>query len=131
VFMEIYAGIVGVTSISIFLRKYLRKTYTYNGCMLDGVCMPPFQTKERHEKVCKTLSKDGLDKNTDVWIATYPKCGTTWCQQIVLELTRQKSEGNDPIDYHDSPWVCISLSLSLSLVLASKRHTHNAHTNIM
>ena len=46
-----------------------------------------------------------MDDETDVWIATYPKCGTTWMQQIVLELTRLKSEGDEPLNYKDSPWV--------------------------
>ena len=106
--MEFSIPVGAAFTFVVFLRKYLRKTYTYNGSMLDGVCMPPFQTEERHNRVCDALTSNAagaLDEKTDVWIATYPKCGTTWMQQIVLELTRMKSEGDDPLDYHESPWV--------------------------
>ena len=108
-----FAAISSALTLTVFLRKYLRKTYFYNGSVLDGVLMPPFQTEERHDKVCDALTskdKGALDDETDVWIATYPKCGTTWMQQIVLELTRLKSEGDEPLNYKDSPWVRHTLS---------------------
>lgn len=40
----------------------------------------------------------------DVWVVTYPKCGTTWTQQIV-KLVRNKGEG-DGLNISESiPWL--------------------------
>ena len=122
-----FAAISSALTLSVFLRKYLRKTYFYNGSVLDGVLMPPFQTSERHNKVCDALTSQdnegALDDETDVWIATYPKCGTTWMQQIVLELTRLKSEGDEPLNYKDSPWVRRTLFRFEDTISIDLRHT--------
>ena len=133
-----FAAISSALTLTVFLRKYLRKTYFYNGSVLDGVLMPPFQTEERHDKVCDALTskdKGALDDETDVWIATYPKCGTTWMQQIVLELTRLKSEGDEPLNYKDSPWVRRALfrfedTLSINL-RQTRQHTITARSNAL
>ena len=91
--------------------------------------MPPFQTEKRHDKVCDASRRKirALDDETDVWIATYPKCGTTWMQQIVLELTRLKSEGDEPLNYKDSPWVRDNTFDSKTHTLSISRHTRQ-HT---
>ena len=62
------------------LFKYLRrrkKEWTLRLEMVNGVPMPPFQTEKRHKRVCQFLASDhpaALNTETDVWIATYPKC---------------------------------------------------------
>ena len=39
----------------------------------------------------------------DVWIVTYPKCGTTWTQQIV-KLIRSRGERDDVKINASIPW---------------------------
>ena len=48
-------------------------------------------------------------KSHDVFIATYPKCGTTWMQQIVMLLLRGGSAEVNPMA--DAPWLERSVSL--------------------
>mmetsp|Transcript_29527 Transcript_29527/g.94345 ORF Transcript_29527/g.94345 Transcript_29527/m.94345 type:complete len:343 (+) Transcript_29527:24-1052(+) len=47
-------------------------------------------------------------KPHDVFIATYPKCGTTWMQQIVMLLLRGGSADVNPMA--DAPWLEMSVS---------------------
>ena len=70
----------GITCAGTLAFRYLRRLkreWKYNSQVIAGVTMPPFQTEERHKRVCKFLVSDdpaALNEETDVWIATYPKC---------------------------------------------------------
>ena len=56
---------------------------------INGLKVPPTFDAEWIEKI-----KDMKLRPDDVWIVTYPKCGTTWTQQIVrLILNRGKDDG--------------------------------------
>ena len=48
----------------------------------------------------------------DVVIATYPKCGTTWMQQLVLLLVR--GSDTDVAPMRDAPWLEMSVSSAAS-----------------
>ena len=94
-----------------WIRKRIRSNFVYRSSLIDGIHYPPFQTEEKHAKICDTLRKSVLDPKRDIFIATFPKCGTTWLQQICLELTRHETNANGeaegrgaPMDYHESPW---------------------------
>jgi hypothetical protein len=53
---------------------------------INGIYFPPFVTQERLDELTDfPLQPD------DVFIVTFPKCGTTWCQQIV-KLIKQNGE---------------------------------------
>jgi hypothetical protein len=53
---------------------------------INGIYFPPFVTQERLDELADfPLQPD------DVFIVTFPKCGTTWCQQIV-KLIKQNGE---------------------------------------
>ena len=57
--------------------------------MVEGVPHPPF-IRPRTWGALKDLSD--LSKDGDIWVATFPKCGTTFTEQIILLL---QSGGDD------------------------------------
>ena len=63
--------------------------YAYR--MVHGVCYPPFAS----EAAIDRLRAEDWSREGDVMIATYPKCGTTWMQQMVL-LLLAKGDCGDP-----------------------------------
>ena len=59
--------------------------------LLDGLVVPPFIDTEWVKKM-----KDIKLRPDDVWIVAYPKCGTTWTQQIVrLIINASNGRGED------------------------------------
>lgn len=61
---------------------------------VDGLLLPPFKL----ENIRQAL--DYKPKSDDLFIATYPKCGTTWMQNIVLYIFRKGQELENPQDFH-------------------------------
>jgi len=80
------------------------KATIYKSSNYRGVTYPAFA----EEKVMQTVIDDLRRRHTlgsgDIVIATYPKCGTTWMQQIVLTLLAggDGSKVRDPMAM--SPW---------------------------
>ena len=54
----------------------------YQHTIVRGVVQPPFLT----ESVVRRCQQDFALRGSDIVIATFPKCGTTWMQQILLTL---------------------------------------------
>ena len=66
---------------------------------INGVMVPGFVTQEEVDKL-----KSFKLYPDDVWIVTYPKCGTTWTQQIV-RLIINKGEQDDIKITTAVPWL--------------------------
>ena len=65
---------------------------------VDGFPLPLFVTKPQIESVKRLqLYPD------DIWLSTYPKCGTTWTQQILRSLL-DKGDQDKKID-DAIPWL--------------------------
>ena len=67
--------------------------------VLQGMNVPKFVFQEELDKL-----KDFQLYPDDVWVVTYPKCGTTWTQQIV-RLIKNKGVQDDIIVDHAVPWL--------------------------
>ncbi len=50
----------------------------------NGLIVPPYVTQEQVDRLKSSFEL----YPDDVWISTYPKCGTTWTQQIVRLIRR-------------------------------------------
>ena len=65
----------------------------------NGLQVPKFVTQEEVDKL-----KDVELYPDDVWVVTYPKCGTTWTQQIV-RLIRNKGIPDEKKINSVVPWL--------------------------
>ena len=72
---------------------------TYKLNIINGTPFPPIITQERMDELVDfKLFED------DVFIVTYPKSGTTWCQQIV-KLIRKDGVDNGILMNVSIPWL--------------------------
>ena len=67
---------------------------------LDGLKVPPFIDI----KWIKSM-KDMKLRPDDVWVVTYPKCGTTWTQQIVRLIISWGKDDSAANVNEAVPWV--------------------------
>ena len=61
---------------------------------VEGVRIPKFFSKECFESALRFQPKLG-----DIFVATYPKCGTTWMQNVVLNVLRRGQPLERPGDF--------------------------------
>jgi len=69
-----------------------------------GICCPGFWVAQAVDDLRQNFQMD----SQDIVIATYPKCGTTWLQQIMLLIAfhGDKSKVKDPM--RQCPWIEMS-----------------------
>ncbi|XP_054711261.1 sulfotransferase ssu-1-like [Uloborus diversus] len=61
---------------------------------VEGIRIPAFFSKECFSSALRFEPKPG-----DIIIATYPKCGTTWMQNLVLNILRKAKPLDHPRDF--------------------------------
>jgi len=66
--------------------------YTHGLNLVNGVAHPPFVTQQRWDY----LRANVQIRPSDVLVSTFPKCGTTWTEQMVLLLLGASLESLDP-----------------------------------
>ncbi len=88
----LFANLVGVS----LKVKMLQEHRLYNN---DGLTLPAYVSPER----LKELKSFRLYPD-DVFVVSYPKCGTTWTQQIV-KLIRTKGHQDDTAIRYSVPWL--------------------------
>ena len=73
----------------------------YQSMMYEGVVYPPFIKAE----ALNELREKHTLRSSDIVIATFPKCGTTWMQQIVLTLLADGDGSKVRQPMGMSPWL--------------------------
>ena len=61
--------------------------------------MPPFVTQQEMD----TLVNEFVVHADDLFVVTYPKCGTTWTEQIVHLILNQGEQGEQRLT-DAAPW---------------------------
>mmetsp|Transcript_19964 Transcript_19964/g.29890 ORF Transcript_19964/g.29890 Transcript_19964/m.29890 type:complete len:350 (+) Transcript_19964:41-1090(+) len=80
--------------------------YGYAHSVVRGFVLPPFLTKDIIAE-CQANVKLG---QKDIVIATYPKCGTTLMQQLVLTLLYKGDQSRVPSPMYQAPWIEASIA---------------------
>ncbi|KAG8181892.1 hypothetical protein JTE90_026052 [Oedothorax gibbosus] len=62
---------------------------------VEGINIPCFFSEECFRSALAFKPKSG-----DVFVVTYPKCGTTWMQTLVLNILRRGQPLDNPTDFH-------------------------------
>ena len=86
-----------------YARPDLPEGQRYKFAVVHGLAYPPSVLEQAVDECREQL----VSRDTDIWVTTFPKCGTTLMQQIVLLLLR--SGEPDGIDLgmtgEQTPWV--------------------------
>ncbi|GBM47437.1 Amine sulfotransferase [Araneus ventricosus] len=62
---------------------------------VEGVVIPRFLSEKCFQTALRFKPKNG-----DVFVVTYPKCGTTWMQNLVLNIMRRGRKFEKPSDFY-------------------------------
>lgn len=74
--------------------------YIYRHEVVHGITYPPGQTQEKID-----LMRDSFKTRPgDVFVATFPKSGTTWTQQVLMLLKNRGEQGDIPV-MRAIPWI--------------------------
>jgi len=73
----------------------------YVRTVVRGVPQPPFI----RDACLEELQRDFALRGDDIVVATYPKCGTTWMQQILLTLLFGGEASKAPRAMQQAPWI--------------------------
>jgi hypothetical protein len=65
------------------------ETYKFNVSMVRGITCPPWLSASAVDEIDSKIRY----RPSDVIVLTYPKCGTTWAEQVVLLLLHSRSCG--------------------------------------
>lgn len=63
-------------------------------CEVEGITIPKFLSKECFQSALRYQPKPD-----DIFVVTYPKCGTTWMQNVVLNILRRAEPLDKPQDF--------------------------------
>jgi hypothetical protein len=82
-------------------KKFISEEHGYAYELVNGIVYPPFM---RAECVAQAQAEFQL-RDSDIVVATYPKCGTTWLQQILLLLAADGDVKRIGDPMVTSPWI--------------------------
>lgn len=93
---------------------------------IDGILFPPFPPDNIRDALTYK------PKPEDVFIATYPKCGTTWMQNIALYIFRKGLALEDPNEFHTyTPFIeCRGMKSIENMPRPGALKTHLPYTHV-
>lgn len=106
----VMGGVIGCLSLQVYKLLWQAKKIkrgTYKHVIYHDIVYPPFMVPSAVDD----MRQNFVLRDDDVVIATYPKCGTTWMQQIVLLLLNTSSPEFHPDPMAQSPWLEMATSL--------------------